>query len=628
MIIMLKSWQKTLISFSFLIVLFGGIFSLQMKPLVVKAQGYDANSVTTTTVAPSQDDSDKEMTAAFGKMTKSLFTAMAYGFIEVTSGITFEDVGNNQIVHVNGENSLIGMADKAFTVVGTLPVSGVGQVEAGLETIGLSPIQKVNAQGYGYASLEPLMAGWRIFRNIAYVFFTVIILVVGIMILFQQKFDGSLVLTVQKAIPGIILSLIMVTFSYAIVGFLIDAMYLLMFLFSGLFAGTNGLDADKLMNQNILTIGGTMMWDGVGSLWSLFGNIISGDSAKNLGNGGPGGIASFIVFDIILYGLIGGLLNFIFMIVLIIVILINIWKLFVVLLKSYVLLILNTLFAPILLMLGAIPGNQGVKKWFNAIIGNLSAFVAVFVIMVVYFFIKELGNTTAGTGHLFVPPYVVGGIADGSGINFTSVAMSILGLGIIITLPELVEKVRQKMGANSGFLGEMAKVAGGKVASSLPAAGSVIGGVGSAAALGVAKGAQRIGSYGGRVNQFGQDLQDYLQKTGLASGGTFGTAFSGGSRKGRSAISKVSNPVKGVGDYVNQRSTDREEYENFVGQVLAFKSRLENQKATNGGTLSDVLQAKLDTIDEWLSKYTQSNRPHTTGFRAWRDRGKPKAPTG
>ena len=69
------------------------------------------------------------------------------------------------------------------------------------------------AQGLGFAALDPILALWKTFRNIAYLFFVIIFIVIGFMIMFRNKVNGADI-TAQQAIPSIIVSLIFVTFSY------------------------------------------------------------------------------------------------------------------------------------------------------------------------------------------------------------------------------------------------------------------------------------------------------------------------------------------------------------------------------------------------------------------------------
>ena len=92
-------------------------------------------------------------------------------------------------------------------------------------TLGFIP-KKVEAQGIGFSGLQSMLPLWKTFRNIAYALLAVIIIVVGFMVMFRKKIDPKTVVTVQNAIPRIVIALGLVTFSYAIVGAMIDLIYL------------------------------------------------------------------------------------------------------------------------------------------------------------------------------------------------------------------------------------------------------------------------------------------------------------------------------------------------------------------------------------------------------------------
>ena len=123
------------------------------------------------------------------------------------------------------------------------------------------------AQGLGFASLDPILNLWKIFRNVAYFFFIVILIVLGFMIMFRQKISGQAAVTAQQAIPSVVVSLILVTFSYAIAGFMVDLMYVLMYLIIGLFSGITtqlgdtGVPASQLINFNIVDLSGFFFTD-------------------------------------------------------------------------------------------------------------------------------------------------------------------------------------------------------------------------------------------------------------------------------------------------------------------------------------------------------------------------------
>ena len=112
------------------------------------------------------------------------------------------------------------------TLFNTAPASGVSYVaDIGRK---LNIVQPAYAQtGFGFNSLNPILPLWRAFRNVSYLIFVVIIVAIGFGVLFRLNISPQTVITVQSAIPRIVLALILVTFSYAIVGFMIDLIYVI-----------------------------------------------------------------------------------------------------------------------------------------------------------------------------------------------------------------------------------------------------------------------------------------------------------------------------------------------------------------------------------------------------------------
>ena len=100
-------------------------------------------------------------------------------------------------------------------------------------------VQPAYAQGAGtgFNGLQPIAKIWEAFRNITYLAFVIVFVAIGLMIMLRVKIDPRTVMTIQNSIPRIIIGLILVTFSFAIAGFLIDLMYVFIFLIFGLFEG-------------------------------------------------------------------------------------------------------------------------------------------------------------------------------------------------------------------------------------------------------------------------------------------------------------------------------------------------------------------------------------------------------
>ena len=93
------------------------------------------------------------------------------------------------------------------------------------QSLGFIP-KSAYAQGVGFSGLTQLLPMWKAFRNIAYLLLAIFMIVIGFLVMFRKKIDPKTVVTVQNALPNIVVTLLLITFSYAIVGVLIDFMYL------------------------------------------------------------------------------------------------------------------------------------------------------------------------------------------------------------------------------------------------------------------------------------------------------------------------------------------------------------------------------------------------------------------
>ena len=161
-----------------------------------------------------------------------------------------------------------------------------------------------------------------------------------------------------------------------------------------------------------------------------------------------------------------------------IAVLIGIFKLFFELLKTYVTIIISIATAPMTLMIGAVPGQNNFGKWLKSLIGNLMAFPTVLLALILFkLFTREGGGLESGG---FVPPFLIGG---GQG----QAVLTLVGIGVILVMPELVKEVKKAMGASGGLWDQLSGAAwknaqAGEIA--IPGAlglGASIGGAGRAA---------------------------------------------------------------------------------------------------------------------------------------------------
>ncbi len=344
---------------------------------------------------------------------------------------------------INGSGTEVGLLQQTnrFIAMTFQPIaSGTYFVADALDKIGVA---NTYAQGFGYYSLVPFLGLWRVFRNLAYVFFTVIIIVIGFMILFRQKIGNQAAVTAQQALPRIVVALLLVTFSYAIVGFLIDIMYWIMYAFASF---TNLSNSNEIVNANFGALGDLVLSGSLKNAYSgiseLTKQVLSGFTGNTLGG---------------MLGWIGGVLG---TLIVAIVMVVNLFWLLFVLLKSYATVLLNLVFAPMTLMLYAIPGVDTFKKWIMSIVANLSPFVVVFFMLIFVGTLQSgalgaLNNQSVFTAQAqgWTPPYITGGVAGGKEIG------TLVSLAIMLALPEIVEGVKKKLGGGEGFFGEIANAA-------------------------------------------------------------------------------------------------------------------------------------------------------------------------
>jgi len=332
-----------------------------------------------------------------------------------------------KVVYEMYGDGVIGEATQALAMLYTPPASGTTYVAQLLEDAHIIP--QAQAQGLGFSSLDPVLETWKVFRNLAYFFFVIVFLLIGFMIMFRQKIGGQTVVTAQQAIPGIIVSLIFVTFSYAIAGFLIDIMYLLMYLMIGLFAPQSGTE---LISKTFIQIG----WDVVTGVNTNGAFSSMNEAVKTF----AGTIDTGALGDVI--GWIGGLTMGL---IVSIAILIGVFKLFFELLKIYITIIIAIVVSPLLLMTGALPGKNNVGYWIKMVFGNLMAFPMVLFALILYEMFTR-GDLSQGG---FMPPYLIG---RGSG----SVMMTLVGIGIILIIPDLIKEMKKAMKIEGGIWEELA----------------------------------------------------------------------------------------------------------------------------------------------------------------------------
>jgi hypothetical protein len=326
------------------------------------------------------------------------------------------------------------------------------------------------AQGVSFNqsnSLQPLLPIWTALRNTVYVLFSLIFVVIGIMIMLRVKISPQAVITIQSAIPKLVASLILVTFSYAISGLIIDLSYWLQgFVIALLFTAKKVDFGQNLFNSgwsNLLTfdfIPGQNWWNlnglnttnfvglsmlanrtvPMGSLLVLgtvigqvvLGSIIGGlgglfGSTASFGANIAGGAIGWVV------GAAGGI---IFMIVLFILVAVWLIKLFFGLLKTYVAILVKIITGPLEIGLGAFPNSKvNFSSWIIDLISKVAVFPVVLIALIFINYLIEI----SWTGNLWVPSLLnTGPINGNAGGQYIGAAIGLAGLAMLAKLPDLV----------------------------------------------------------------------------------------------------------------------------------------------------------------------------------------------
>jgi len=303
-------------------------------------------------------------------------------------------------------------------------------------SLGFIP-KKAYAQGIGFGGLSPLLPLWKAFRNIAYLIVAIFMIMVGFLIMFRKKIDPKTVITVQNALPNIIVTLLLITFSYAIVGILIDFMYLVIMLaFSILqpisqgaiakdqlqiFIAGNFWDTSKfLMGKSAdATINGIVQMMGPWAVGTEAATTTVG-LLSSLFTGGPG----------VLVGM--GLPPLLLIVIVCLALIIAIIRLFFLLISAYIQVIISLLTAPFQLLMGAFPGSHAFDGWIKNLISNLAVFPITAVLLLIGAILVKFDS---GATKLWGPPML-----NPTGNNGMA---AIIGLGVLFAIPSVAGSLKE-----------------------------------------------------------------------------------------------------------------------------------------------------------------------------------------
>lgn len=372
------------------------------------------------------------------------------------------DPKSGKIGYVQNGGGAIGAVSAMITMTYSPPLHADQYIADMSNNFGI--VKKAYAQtpcttGVGYCGLLPLLQLWKAFRDVAFIIFVVIFILVGLAIMLRIKIDARTVMTIENQIPRIIIALLLITFSFAIAGFLIDLMYVGIYLVFNFFSNASLYPSSyqpKLLGQivqvqqnyqgdnpfgifnNLVGIR-DILYSGSGGVGALIGNlfyvkpdngnlfIISGildalDTAKNLG----GYLLSWIFT----------LLGFLILAIAVLVALFRIWFM---LIYAYIYILIAVMLAPLWIMGGVMPGSTiNFESWMRSLLSNLVMFptvIGMFLIGRVFMYAFTNQSTS-----VFVAPLIGNPVGNG-GTDFQPIA-SLIAVGIVLMTPSVAEMMK------------------------------------------------------------------------------------------------------------------------------------------------------------------------------------------
>ena len=461
-----------LVSFFFLTLISTKIFAI--------ATYFDKSEAITT-----GNNQEAWLNEALGGDMVSFYNGMTGG---ITKDFFKAYVSGNSPATAYVPGGAFGTMNNLIATLSTPPASGVEYIAQVKDSFLGKPVY---AQGVGFQGLQFLLPLWRGFRNAVYVLASIIFVVIGIMIMLRIKISPQAVVTVQSAIPQLITTLILVTFSYAIAGLVIDICNFVQALVVALLFSVNGtsitgtlfsnlswpwdsnvfpnfpksvndflysainsnsaistfsfksLSDPGLLTLQMLTYRAVPGFISLTMLGGLMGSIVLGFFMGGVGNAVLGSTGT-TVLDItgrVVGGAVGGVIGGL-IVPLILCIVVAIWliKLYFGLLKNYVTLIFKIILSPLEIGMGAFPNSKmGFSSWILDVFANMAVFPVVGIFLVLLNMVIDAVGRTNVFSSVWAPSLISAGLNGGSITpSIISACIGLAGLALLSKLPELV----------------------------------------------------------------------------------------------------------------------------------------------------------------------------------------------
>ena len=260
-----------------------------------------------------------------------------------------------------GDIGVFALASMTDGLMISRPVSGINYLSSVANKLGF-PEAQAQQGGFGFTTaLQPVLGVWAASRNAAYALMTFAVIILAFMIMFRTRISPQASVSVQVAIPRIIIGLLLITFSYAIAGFVVDLSYV-----------AQGIIAAILHPSELIVTDG----------WSVV------DVFNQMNDVGAGIVAYGLI--ILAYALVGGfagsiltggaliLVSIIIILLLLLLFLVALVRIFWLLLRTYVIVLFHVITLPFA-ALGyvAMPSTNTFVQLLRSLVAHVSVFVTV-----------------------------------------------------------------------------------------------------------------------------------------------------------------------------------------------------------------------------------------------------------
>ncbi len=292
---------------------------------------------------------------------------------------------------------------------------------------------------YGFSFLSPVYPLWAVARNISFLLLILVILFTGIMIIIGGKVGGQVPITFLSALPNIVAAVILITFSYAIGGFMVDLMNILLGFIYFAFSALNG---------NLTSGSFHSAFSSYNYIFNVYGDV-SFTTTKQFLNGASitlsqvhsKGILETLIVDLGKFAgqnvVISGIIVFIIAVIL----LFTAFKIVIQLLKGYLMFLFLPVVAPFLFLAGSVPGQtKFIGTFFKGMIKAVLIYTTIYTMFNLIYFLQHAPGFTNGNS---LPLLGLGQLLTNS--NSQTISL-LLAIAVFVLIPKVIADATKALG--------------------------------------------------------------------------------------------------------------------------------------------------------------------------------------